>query len=99
MREEKRVKMVPQEYSVFISEVDGKEFLDPDDCTAHEKIAKGLAKVCPECNGKRYRNYIEHDFDPVWHSGEGYRSIEMEKYGKCPTCKGKGYLEKKVTWE
>lgn len=99
MKEEIRIRMVPQKYTVFISEVDGKEFCDRDDCIAHEEIAKGHAKLCPDCNGKKFRDYEDHEFDPMWHPGEGYRSIVTKKYGKCPTCKGKGYLKKKVTWE
>ena len=98
MKEEKRTKMVPQEYPVFIA-YDGTEFSSKEDCETHEKIKKGLAKVCPDCKGKKFRNYTVRDFDPMWRPVEGYRSIEREEYGECPTCKGKGYLKKKVTWE
>ena len=98
MKEEKRTKMVPQEYLVFIAE-DGKEFASKEECIIHEKIQKGTAKLCPDCKGKRHRNYTVREFDPMWHPTEGYRHVEIEKYGEWPTGKGKGYLEKKVTWE
>lgn len=98
MKEEKRTKMVPQEYLVFIAE-DGKEFASKEECIIHEKIQKGTARVCPDCKGKKHRDYIVREFDPMWHPDEGYRNVERKEYGECPTCKGKGYQEKKETWE
>ena len=57
MREEKRTRMVPQEYSVFISK-DGVEFPNKHDCEVHEMILDGTAKVCPDCQGKKVREVV-----------------------------------------
>ena len=58
-------------------------------------ILDGTRIVCPECNGKgQWRtDYVpEHDH---WEGKIG----GYWNYKTCQRCNGKGYLEKKVTWE
>ena len=97
MREEKRTRMVPQEYSVFISK-DGVEFPNKHDCEVHEMILDGTAKVCPDCQGKKVREVEKVELYPIWnHEIHGYPEVRTKECVKCSTCKGKGYL--KLRWE
>ena len=94
MRTDIRTKQITQTYKVYVAK-DGKEFYDEEECRHHEMILDGTRVVCPDCQGKgRWKtDYVpEHDhwegkMGGYWH------------YNTCDRCKGKGYLEKKVTWE
>ena len=92
MKEVTRQKTV--DYKVYVAK-DGQEFTSLEDCQHHEKILDGTRIVCPECHGKgRWQTgYVpEHEH---WEGTlGGYWTYET-----CPKCGGKGWLEKKVTWE
>ena len=94
MRIEVRTKMVPQSYKVYIAK-DGKEYNSEEDCKHHEMILDGTRIVCPDCNGK---GKWKTTYVPERESWEGTMGGYWE-YETCKRCKGKGYLEKKVTWE
>ena len=93
MRIVKRQKTV--EYDVYVAK-DGQEFTSEELCIDHEKYLDGDKKICPSCGGKGYHQgkwvepYDNYDIGHV----EGHYVHDT-----CETCKGKGYLEKKVTWE
>lgn len=93
MKKETRQKIV--NYDVYVA-FDGKEFEKEDDCRLHEKIVRGEAKICPECNGEGRITVWEKDED--YHTGA---PIEILCTPTCPKCHGRGYLEKiyRVTWE
>lgn len=89
-----RQRTVVQDYNVYIAK-DGKEFTSESECINHEKILDGTRVVCPECKGKKgwqgkWIEPYEHWDGPMG----GYY-----EWNTCPKCKGKGYLEKKVSWE
>ena len=92
MRTATRQKTV--DYTVYIAK-DGKEFESQDKCEHYEKMLDGTRIVCPDCNGKgRWKtDYVpEHDH---WEGKKG----GYWHYKECERCHGKGWLEKKVTWE
>ena len=92
MKKEVRTKTV--EYDVYIAK-DGKEFNDEDKCKHHEMILDGTRMVCPDCNGKgRWKT----DYVPEYEHWEGTMGGYWN-YATCKRCGGKGYLDKKVTWE
>ena len=62
---------------------DGKEFESEDECKHHEMILDGTRVVCPHCNGNKDIGHVDAHYE--WNT--------------CPRCEGKGYLEKKTTWE
>lgn len=96
MRLETRQKMVG--YNVYIAK-DGKEFDNEDACRHHEMILDGTRKVCTRCDGKGYINsHYEEYLDSVVNWGDGQYHTRWVS-DTCPECGGKGYLEKKVTWE
>ena len=93
MRTETREKVV--KYEVYIAK-DGKEFLSSHECEDYEKYLNGTRKKCPMCGGlgslktewvEAYDNYDIGHVEAHW------------EYKKCTKCNGKGYLDKKVTWE
>lgn len=93
MRTEIRQKLV--DYEVYITK-DGKEFTNPDDAKHHELILEGIRKVCPNCGGKRmFRGKWVEPYDnyDIGHVDGHY------EYEYCKMCGGKGWLEKKETWE
>ena len=92
MKQEVRTKAV--EYNVYIAK-DGKEFNSEDECIHHEMMLDGTHIICPECNGK---GSWKTDYVPEYDHWDG-KMGGYWNYEKCPKCKGKGYLEKKVTWE
>lgn len=92
MKEITRQKTV--DYKVYVAK-DGQEFTSLEDCQHHEKILDGTRIVCPEChgNGRWQTGYVpEHEH---WEGTMGGYCT----YETCPKCGGKGWLEKKVTWE
>lgn len=95
MKKVTRQRTVVQDYNVYIAK-DGKEFTSESECEHHEKLLDGTRIVCPECGGKKgwegrwIPPYDNYDIGHV----EGHY-----EWNTCPKCKGKGYLEKKVTWE
>ena len=94
MRTETRQETKIVEYKVYIAK-DGKEFRSEDECVNHEKILDGTRIVCPSCGGKKgyYGKYI-----PPYKHWDG----DMGGYSPwypCEKCGGKGYLDKKITWE
>jgi len=94
MRTDIRTKQVTQTYKVYVAK-DGKEFDSENECKNYEMMLDGTRIVCPDCQGKgRWKtDYVpEHDH---WEGKMG----GYWKYNTCSRCKGKGYLEKKVTWE
>lgn len=95
MKKVTRQKMV--DYNVYIAK-DGKEFPSEQECQDYEKILDGKRIVCPDCNGKgRVNEHSEQVFDGGLYGDHKYHTYW--KSDPCPRCKGKGYLEKKVTWE
>lgn len=92
MRTETKQKLV--DYKVYIAK-DGQEFESEDSCKHHEMILDGTRIVCPQCKGKKgwQGKYIE-PYDHWDGPMGGYY-----EWHECPKCGGKGYLEKKVTWE
>lgn len=91
MKKEIRTKTV--EYPVYITD-DGKEFDRKQDAVIHEKLLSGEIKECPECHGKG-QVLEEQEYDN-YHTGVPEKSTF---FVTCTRCNGKGYLEKKVTWE
>ena len=92
MKEVTRQKTV--DYKVYVAK-DGQEFTSLEDCQHHEKILDGTRIVCPECHGKgRWQtDYVpEHEHQESTMGG-------YWNYKTCSKCGGKGWLEKKVTWE
>jgi len=95
MRTEQRTRQVVQTYTVYIAK-DGKEFDTEDKCKHHEMMLDGTRIVCPHCNGeKRFRGRFVEAYDnyDIGHVDAHY------EWNTCPRCHGKGYLEKKTTWE
>ena len=92
MRKETRQKTVT--YDVYVAN-DGEEFSTEEECVGHEKMLSGERKICPECHGQGwvYGRYI-----PPYDHWDGPMGGYHETH-KCEKCNGKGYLEKKVTWE
>jgi len=95
MRRVIRQKLV--DYEVYIAN-DGTEFDNEQECIHHDKIYEGSRKVCETCGGSGYVNHRTQRYfdggmygDHQWH--------DRETSDECPTCKGKGYLEKKISWE
>ena len=79
---------------------DGKIFNFKQQAEDHQKILDGLRKKCPTCNGEGILNerseygWIEDGWAPG--SGSyGYKQIS----DTCNNCNGKGFLEKKTSWE
>ena len=94
MKIEQRQRTVVQDYKVYIAK-DGQEFDSEDKCKHHEMILNGTRKVCEHCGGNggwqgKWIEPYDHWDGPMG----GYH-----EWHTCPQCKGKGYLEKKVTWE
>lgn len=97
MQKEKRVRIRKEQYSVYTAR-DGKTFNSEEECRVHEMILDGEARVCPTCKGEKecyHREVVGYTGGLQWH-GE---PIYGQKWGKCPTCGGKGYQVKKETWE
>ena len=95
MRKETRQRTVVQEYNVYVAK-DGKEFTSEDECKLYEKRLNGDVIECPECNG---RGKFRGRFVPAYDNYDiGHVEAHYE-YETCKRCGGKGYLEKKVTWE
>lgn len=95
MRTEIVTKMVPQSYKIYIAK-DGKEFNSESECKHHEMILNGTRIICPKCHGAKgfQGRFIEaYDNYDIGHVDAHY------EWTICDKCKGKGYLEKKVTWE
>ena len=94
MKTEQRKRTIVQDYKVYIAK-DGKEFDSEDKCRHHEMILDGIRIVCPQCDGKKgWRGKWIEPYDHWDGPMGGYY-----EWHTCPKCKGKGYLEKKVTWE
>lgn len=92
-----RKKTVVQEYNVYIAE-DGKEFKTYDECKDYDEKKRGNRITCPDCNGKgRVNEHSEQVFDGGLYGDHKYHTYWTSD--PCPRCKGKGYLEKKLTWE
>ena len=94
MKTETREKIIKHKYKVYISE-DGQEFESEEKCLDQEKRVSGSRITCPDCNGQgRWKtDYVEeHDH---WEGRMG----GYWNYKTCPKCGGKGYLDKKVSWE
>ena len=92
MRTATRQKTV--DYTVYIAK-DGTEFESKDKCEHYEKIHDGTRIICPYCNG---RGQWKTDYVPEYDHWEG-KMGGYWNYKKCEKCNGKGYLEKKITWE
>lgn len=95
MKKETRQRTVVQDYNVYIAK-DGKEFSSEEECRHHEMMLDGTRIVCPECHGeKRFRGRFVPEYDnyDIGHVDAHY------EYETCKRCGGKGYLEKKTTWE
>ena len=94
MRTDIRTKQVTQTYKVYVAK-DGKEFDSENECKNYEMMLDGTRIVCPACQGKGSwkTDYVE-PYDHWDGPMGGYWN-----YNTCSRCKGKGYLEKKVTWE
>lgn len=93
MKKEIRQKII--NYEVFISD-DGIEFDNERDALYRDRIFKDEIKECPDCKGRGW-NFIESEYDD-YHTGV---TMTTKETCTCKTCKGKGYLEKKikVIWE
>ena len=92
METEVRTKTV--KYKVYVAK-DGKEFTSEDECVNHEKILDGTRIICPSCGGKGgWRGKWIEPYDHLDGPMGGYY-----EHHTCEKCKGKGYLDKKVTWE
>jgi len=89
----KEIKQKVVKYPVYIAD-DGKEFDNREDALIHDKLIHGKIKECPECHGKG-QVLEEQEYDN-YHTGVPEKSTF---FVTCTRCKGKGYLEKKVTWE
>lgn len=90
-----RQKTVIQNYNVYVAK-DGKEFASEDACKLYEKRLNGDIKDCPECHGEgriRGRWVSAYDNYDIGHVDAHY------EYDICKCCGGKGYLEKKISWE
>ena len=95
MRRVTRQKTV--DYDVYIAN-DGTEFDNEQECIHHDKINEGTRMTCPRCGGSGYVNYrTETYFDGGMYGDHQYHTRETSD--RCEKCKGKGYLEKKVSWE
>ena len=92
MKEVTRQKTV--DYKVYVAK-DGQEFTSLEDCQHHEKILDGTRIVCPECHGK---GRWQTGYIPEYEHWEGTMGGYWN-YKTCSKCGGKGWLEKKVTWE
>ena len=92
-----KTRTVVQEYKVYVAK-DGKEFTSEEECINHEKFIDGERITCSICGGKgRINERTERYFDGGMYGDHQYHSrVESDE---CPRCKGKGYLDKKVTWE
>lgn len=91
---ETKVRTKTVEYNVYVAK-DGKEFISEEECVNHEKILDGTRIICPSCGGKggcrgKWIEPYDHWDGPMG----GYY-----EHHTCEKCKGKGYLDKKVTWE
>lgn len=82
------------DYDVFITN-DGKEFTIKSQAEDHEKFLNGTRKKCSACDGRGRINYREEGYRDTWNMIEGRHEVS----DPCHECHGKGYLEKKVTWE
>ena len=94
MKVDQRERTAVQKYIVYIAK-DGKEFESKEKCEDYEKILDGTRIVCPDCNGK---GRWQTDYVPEYDHWDG-KMGGYWNYKTCDRCKGKGYLEKKVTWE
>ena len=94
MKTVERTRTITQHYNVYISK-DGKEFTDEEKCEHHEMILDGTRIVCPNCHGE---GSWKTDYVPEYEHWEG-KMGGYWNYETCKRCKGKGYLEKKITWE
>lgn len=65
--------------------LDGNIYDTEKECQLRDDIHKGIARICPNCNGKGEE--IVEDW--------GYRNYEQT----CRECNGKGHQYKKETWE
>ncbi len=92
MRTATRQKTV--DYTVYIAK-DGTEFVSQDKCEHYEKLKDGTRIVCPDCNG---RGRWKTDYVPEYDHWDG-KMGGYWNYKECERCHGKGWLEKKVTWE
>ena len=92
MEREVRTKTV--EYDVYVAK-DGKEFTSEEECINHEKILDGTRIICPSCGGKG--GWTGKWIEPYEH-WDGTMGGYYEHH-TCTKCKGKGYLDKKITWE
>lgn len=94
MKIEKRTRTIQQDYNIYVAK-DGKEFDDEDKCKHYEMILDGTRIVCPNCHGKgQWRTDYVPEYDHWEGKMGGYWNYQI-----CQRCNGKGYLEKKVTWE
>ena len=92
METEVRTKTV--KYKVYVAK-DGKEFTSEEECINHEKILDGTRIICPSCGGKG-------GWDGKWIEPYDHWDGPMGGYYEhhtCEKCKGKRYLDKKITWE
>lgn len=95
MKVSTRQKTMVVDYNVYIAK-DGKEFNNEKDCIDYELRLDGTRITCPDCNGKghfRGRWVEAYDNYDIGHVEAHY------EYNTCQRCHGKGYLDKKVTWE
>ena len=91
---ETKVRTKTVEYKVYVAK-DGKEFTSEEECISHEKILDGTRIICPSCGGKggwqgKWIEPYDHWDGPMG----GYYEHHI-----CERCQGKGYLDKKITWE
>lgn len=92
-----KTRTVVQEYKVYVAK-DGVEFTSQEECINHEKFIDGERITCSNCGGRgRINERTERYFDGGMYGDHKYHSrVESDT---CPICNGKGYLDKKVTWE
>lgn len=87
--------------TVYISD-DGHECNSYDEAKRRDedynKRKDGTRRKCPRCDGTgRINGHYEKYFDGGMYGDHQYH--ERWESDKCPDCDGKGYQDKKETWE
>lgn len=93
MRTEIRQKTV--DYEVYIAN-DDTEFNSERECKDYEARKSGDRITCPKCGGAGHfqGRWVKPGYDSSFGPIEGHY-----EYNTCDRCGGKGYLDKKTTWE